>query len=99
MLEHLVLLKMKEGTTDEQYQNIITSLKDLPTKVAVIQRIRVGKNFSDRSQGYTIGLSVTLKNKAALEEYRFHPDHVHVLDNIIKPCLEDVIAVDFADES
>ena len=98
MLEHLVLLKMKEGTTDEQYNNIINSLKDLPAKVPVIERIKVGKNFSDRNKGYNIGLSVTLKNEAALEEYRFHPDHVHVLDNIIKPNLDDVIAVDFVDE-
>jgi hypothetical protein len=40
------------------------------------RRLKVGKNFSDRNQGYNIGLSVTVNNKEDLDIYRFHPDHI-----------------------
>jgi hypothetical protein len=98
MLEHLVLLKLKEDSTDEHYNNIVNSLKELPSKISAIRRLKVGKNFSDRNQGYNIGLSVTVNNKEDLDIYRFHPDHVFVLEKIIKPHLENVIAVDFIED-
>ena len=97
MVEHLVFLKLKKDVTDDEYHKIISSLKELPSKIDVIERLRVGRNFSQRNQGYGIGLSVTLNDETSLEIYRDHPDHVEILENLIKPCLEDVIAIDFVD--
>ena len=52
-----------------------------------------GKNFTDRANGFTHGLLVTLKDKAALEAYGPHPEHVAVA----KPLKEDadLMAMDF----
>ena len=97
MVEHLVFLKLKKDVTDDEYHKIISSLKELPSKIDVIERLKVGRNFSQRNQGYGIGLSVTLSDETSLEIYRDHPDHVEILENMIKPCLEDVIAIDFVD--
>ena len=97
MIEHLVFLKLKKDVSEDEYHKIISSLKELPSKIEVIKRLKVGRNFSQRNQGYEIGLSVTLNDEASLNTYRDHPDHVEVLEKLIKPCLEDVIAIDFVD--
>ena len=97
MVEHLVFLKLKNDISEDDYHRIISSLKELPSKMDVIKRLKVGRNFSQRNQGYGIGLSVTLDDEASLKIYRDHPEHVEVLEKLIKPCLEDVIAIDFVD--
>ena len=92
MLEHIVLLKVKDENASEQ---IISSLRELPSKISVIKDLSVGKNFSERSKGFNIGLRVMLESEEDLNTYRNHPDHVKVLEEIVKPNIEDVVAVDY----
>jgi hypothetical protein len=54
-----------------------------------------GRNFSDRNQGFEIGLVVRFVDRAALEVYLPHPAHRGAVDQFVAPIKADVIVVDY----
>lgn len=97
MIEHLVLLKLRDE--GQSIDNVINALVALKGEVPAIEEISCGRNFSDRAKGFNVGLRVVVKTVAAIDEYRLHPKHVAVLNNIIRPLLEDMIVCDYAVKS
>lgn len=95
MVEHLVLLKFGDETTEEQKTEAINRLKGLKEKLSGIIDVHAGLNFSDRSQGFSIGLAVRFEDKAALEAYGPHPDHQAVVSYLKEIGLIDIVVVDF----
>ncbi|WP_311315544.1 Dabb family protein [Metabacillus litoralis] len=52
-------------------------------------------NFSDRSKGFEVGLTVRFNNRASLENYGPHPAHQEVVAYLKEIGMEDSIFVDF----
>mgnify|MGYP000406891216 CR=1 FL=1 len=94
MVEHIVLFKPREGVTEEQVNGFIERLKGLKDRIDGIVDLQAGKTFTDRSQGYTIGLTVRFTGRAALEAYGPHPEHQKVVA-AAREIAADLIAVDF----
>jgi hypothetical protein len=95
MVEHVVLFKLKPGTTAEQKQAAIQALRGLKEQIDGIVDLTCGENFSERSQGYEIGLFVRFRDRAALEAYLPHPAHRGAVEQFILPIRGDVIVVDY----
>lgn len=95
MVEHIVLFKTTAAATVEQKERMIAELRTLREKIPGIVDLTVGHNFSDRSQGFDIGLVVRFTDRAALEVYLPHPAHRGCVDRFIAPIKEDVIVVDY----
>lgn len=95
MIEHIVLFKWKSDTSADAIAIVIESLKGLQDKIPGILDLSCGENFCDRSKGFTHGLVVRFSDKAALEAYGPHPDHQEIVQNLIKPILEDILALDY----
>jgi len=95
VVEHLVILKFKEDATQEQVDAFLENAKSLRDKFEGVVDLSVGANFTDRSQGYTHGVCVRFRDRADLEHYLPHPDHVAVVENYIKPILDDLIVIDY----
>lgn len=95
MVEHVVLFKTKADATDEQKERMISELKALREKIPGIVDLSVGRNFSDRNQGYDIGLVVRFVDRAALDAYGPHPAHTGCVNTYIAPIKEDVLVVDY----
>ncbi|HEU4751585.1 MAG TPA: Dabb family protein [Armatimonadota bacterium] len=95
MVEHVVLFKTTPEATPEQKQRAMAELKALKEKIPGIVDLTVGANFSERSQGYDIGLVVRFVDRAALEVYLPHPAHRGCVDEFIAPIKADVIVVDY----
>ena len=93
--DHLVLFKLKPEATEEQKQAALEALKGLNGAVPGIVDLTVGINFSDRGQGFEIGLFVRFTDRAALEAYGPHPAHQAVVRDFINPIKADVIVMDF----
>ncbi|KAG9325174.1 hypothetical protein KVV02_002028 [Mortierella alpina] len=93
---HLILLKLKPSISEAQGHDMlkaVAALKDqLPT---VIESVHLGVNFSARSKGYTHGFTMLFKDRAALETYDKSPEHVKVVQEIIRPQIDDIIAFDY----
>lgn len=95
MIEHVVLLKLKESATEPQTRNMIEKILALKNHIPEIISITAGINITSRSKGFHCGVVVRLNDFEAIDTYRFHPKHVDVLENAICPILEDIIAVDY----
>ena len=95
MIEHIVLFKVKAGTSPEAVAAMMNGLKALQSTVPGVVGLSVGANFSDRSKGFTHGLVVRFRDKAALDGYIPHPAHREVVEKLIRPITEDVLVVDF----
>jgi hypothetical protein len=90
-----VLFKLKSGVTEEQKSAAIQALSGLKNQIDGIVGLTCGQNFSDRSQGYEIGLVVRFRDRAALEAYLPHPAHRGAVDRYVLPIREEVIVVDY----
>lgn len=95
MVEHVVLFKTTPDATAEQKERMIAELGALKDKIPGIVDLSVGPNFSDRNQGFDIGLVVRFVDRAALEVYLPHPAHRGCVDQFVAPIKADVIVVDY----
>ncbi|WP_078547633.1 Dabb family protein [Litchfieldia alkalitelluris] len=94
MIDHIVLVKFSETTTQEQLQEVVDRFKALKDKLTGIVDLQAGLNFSEKSQGYQVVLSVRFENQAALEAYGPNPDHQAVAAYIREVGRVDSIVVD-----
>jgi hypothetical protein len=94
MVDHMVWIEFKASTSQERRDEHIANLNALIDNVPGIIACRAGANFTDRSGGFTHGLLVTLEDRAALEVYRTHPNHVAVADPLREDS-ERLAALDF----
>ncbi len=95
MIEHIVLTKFSPSTTVEQKQELIRKTLLLKDKIPGILDIQQGFNFSSRSKGYDVGLTVRFQDQASLDHYLPHPAHQKIKDYLGEIGLEDRIIVDF----
>lgn len=95
MIEHVVLFKLKAAATAEQKERMLAGLKTLRQSVPGIVDLSCGVNFSERSQGYEIGLVVRFTDRAALDAYLPHPAHRAVVEEKVRPIMESAIVVDY----
>lgn len=95
MVEHMVLLKFSSATTQEQKEQVIQRTLQLKEEIPGIVDIQQGLNFSSRSQGFEMGLTVRFEDRSSLEKYGPHPAHQAVFTYLKEIGLEDIIIVDF----
>lgn len=76
-VKHIVLLKFKEGTTEEQINKFFEDALDLSESVPGIDDYVSGVNCSQegRNQGMTHAFIMTFTDIAARDAYVVHPEH------------------------
>ena len=95
MIEHIVLMRFSKNTTKSQKNEL--NLKTLALKKGIpgVMDIQMGHNFSERSQGYDMGLTVRFTDQAALDNYGPHPLHQEFVAYMDEIGIEDKLVVDF----
>ncbi len=94
MIDHIVLVKFGETTTQEQLQEVVDRFKALKKHLTGIVDIQAGINFSEKNKGYQIVLSVRFEDRAALEAYGPNPEHQAVAAYIREVGRVDSLIVD-----
>ena len=97
MLTHIVVWKYKPEVSEEQRREHVERLRGLEGRIPEIQRFAVGADVLGLPRSYHTGLVATFRDRAALEAYNVHPDHVAVAD-LGRQLSEHVASVDFEDE-
>ena len=92
VLEHMVWLTPKPGVGDDKMEEILGSIRAL-THVPGVMAISAGRNITDRANGATHGVLVTLESADDLSGYLGHPDHQAVGAVLREHC--DVLALDY----
>lgn len=73
VIQHIVLLKWKPGTTDEQVLEAFGRARDLPNEIPGLRRLTIGRNRGPADHGFTHAISVQLSDEQVLEHYLAHP--------------------------
>jgi len=92
-VQHMVWITFDPSVSEQRVQAHMDALVALRGAVPGVVSITAGPNFTDRAEGMTHGLLVTLESRAALKAYAEHPAHVAVAEPM-KADATKVLAMD-----
>jgi hypothetical protein len=93
MLMHIVCFKYHPGTSAEQRRAHRERLAALAALDGILD-LKVGADLVGSARSYDTGLIVTFPDRAALDAYQQHPQHLPVAQLGAGLC-ESIVAVDF----
>jgi hypothetical protein len=95
VLEHIVLIKPKSGVDAAAVTALWSGVGGLVDRIPGITNLAVGENVSPEGKdlGFTLGFIVTFRDRAALDAYLPHPDHVAVVP-LVHAVAEDTLVFD-----
>jgi hypothetical protein len=82
MVDHLMFFAVREGASQEEVDDLVSSMRALSEEVPSTVDLSVGKDFSGRSGEYTHALFARFEDTAGLREYMEHPAHLAVVKKI-----------------
>ena len=96
LLRHVVLLKFKDGTSEEHVRQIEDAFCALPDKIDAIYDLEWGTNISveNLSQGFTHCFLVTFLSEEDRAAYLPHPAH-KAFGKLLSPYLDKVLVIDY----
>jgi hypothetical protein len=97
MIRHILLVKFKTNTGEDEIRSVREGFLDMPSKIAGIRSVEWGENNSpeDKSSGFTHSVLMTFENEAIRDKYLDHPEHV-ALKNIFGPVIGELIVFDYS---
>ncbi len=98
MIQHIVLLKWRSGTTEEQILQAIAHAEHLPSEISGVESLSIGRNRVEQAHGYTHALIVRLADEDALERYLQDPLRLQYIAEHLAPIEEERIEIDVPDD-
>ena len=95
MICHLVLYRMKPGTSPEDRNKLIHEARRRLPKVSGVTNLKAGRSVGDADNGYEVAVSMDFEDAAALEAYRVDAGHQEFVKQIAEPRVEDIWRYDF----
>ena len=97
MLTHIVIWKYRPEVGDEERREHVARLRALAEIIPELLSFAVGFDVLRLPRSYHTGLVATFRDRAGLEAYTAHPEHVAAAD-FGRGISEHVASVDFVDE-
>ncbi|MEO8206787.1 MAG: Dabb family protein [Chthoniobacterales bacterium] len=94
MVHHLVLFKLKPGTTDETVENMMRETRMQLLKIPEVLNIKCGKRI-DPDNDWQFFLAVDFESMDRLAVYAKDPIHIKYVEEIIKPNVSKRLALDY----
>ncbi len=94
MLTHIVCWKYKEETTEEQREEHLAKLKNLPNVIPHILSFDIGFDILHLERSFDLGLVAVFPDRDALDFYTVDRAHQEAA-NFGKTVAEKVVSVDF----
>ena len=82
MVDHLVFFAVREEASEEEVEDLVSSIRALRDEVPSTVDFSVGEDFSGRSGGYTHAFLARFEGAAGLREYMEHPAHLAVVEKL-----------------
>ena len=98
MLTHIVVWKYRADVEQVVRDEHINRLRRLASLIPEIESFNVGFDVLNLPRSYHSGLVATFRDRAALQTYTVHPEHILVAD-MGRNISEHVVSVDFEDEN
>jgi len=81
--KHIAWFNFKEGVGESQIEAHMEAVRGLAALVPVVDQIECGPSYTDRAEGLTHCIIVTLSSRNGLPEYLEHPDHLPVAEALM----------------
>jgi hypothetical protein len=94
MLTHIVVWKYRTNVEQFARDEHVTLLRKLASIIPEVHSLSVGFDTLFLPRSYDTGLVATFADRAALDAYTVHPEHVKVA-NFGRSISEHVVSVDF----
>ena len=98
MVVHIVMFKFKEENRQANLIQAKQMLEALMGAVPTLRSMDVGMNFAKEDRAMDLSIITTFENKAGLEAYAVHPEHLKVVE-FIKQVVEYSKVVDYEKEA
>jgi antibiotic biosynthesis monooxygenase (ABM) superfamily enzyme len=95
MIEHIVLFRFKDEVSESTKKQIQSELQALLATVPSLRYLSVGANFTNRNKGFEYGLVARFDDREGLDAYQVHPEHMRVVESLIRPAMAELIALDY----
>jgi Stress responsive A/B Barrel Domain len=95
MLRHTVLLTLSTEPESETTRTIIEALRKLPAQIPSIREYEVGADLGLNEGNATIAVVARFDDEKGYIEYRDHPAHRAVIDQLISPVRQGRAAIQF----
>ena len=96
MLTHIVIWKYREDVEQEVREAHVLMLRSLALVITDLKSLDVGFDILNLPRSYHTGLVATFRDRAGLEAYTVHPEHIKAAD-FGRNISEHVASVDFED--
>lgn len=97
MLTHIVIWKYRADVSEEERRTHVEMLRSLPPVIPEVESFQAGFDVLGLPRSYDTGLVSTFRDRAALDAYSNHPEHLKVAD-YGRRISESIASVDFEDE-
>ena len=94
MLTHIVIWKYKSDVEQEVREEHVRMLRALASVIEEVETLSVGFDVLKLPRSFNTGLVAVFRDRAALEAYTIHPEHIKVVA-FGKTISEQVASVDF----
>jgi hypothetical protein len=98
LIQHIVLLKWRSGTTEEQILEAIAHAEHLPSEIDGVESLSIGRNRVDQKHGYTHALIVRVADEEALDRYLQDPRRKQYIAEHLTPIEQERIEIDVPDD-
>ncbi len=98
MLTHIVTWKYRADIEEAVREEHVARLRRLPALIPEIVSFSVGFDVLRLPRSYDTGLVAVFHDRAALDTYTVHPEHISAAD-FGRTISEHVVSVDFVDEA
>ena len=96
MLTHIVVWKYRSDVEEFAREEHVNLLRSLALVIPQVQSLSVGFDSVHLPRSYDTGLVAVFADRAALEAYTVHPEHIKVAE-FGRSISEHVVSVDFID--
>jgi len=94
VIQHIVLLKWKPTTTEEDVAAAFEQARRLPVEIDGVLQVTLGRNRGPADHGYTHALIVQLSDESRLSAYLDHPVRRRYVEDCLAPLEAERIEVD-----
>ena len=94
MLTHIVIWKYRDNIEPDVRQTHLNMLRSLTAAIPSIESLKVGFDVLKLPRSYDTGLVAIFRDRAALDAYTVHPEHVKVVE-FGRAITERIASVDF----
>ena len=81
--KHIAWFNFKDGVSRDQIEVHMEAVRRLVDLVPAVDQIECGPSYTDRADGLTHCIIVTMANREALPEYLNHPLHVPIAEALV----------------